>query len=139
MRHGLMLQMLLDVIGNGNRIDLCEAGIVAPLAQTVAMQAARTTIEVGLYDIVVALTIAQVAGIRVRSPPKAYHPGAGYGGKMHVDAVHREHHIKMRHYYKFLLHAAKQLRGVGAVLVLGAPAVDLRHLGIASAKQEDTA
>ena len=73
-----MLQMLLDVIGNGNRIDLCETGIVAPLAQTVAMQAARTTIEVGLYDIVLTLTIAQVAGIRVRSPPKAHHPGAGY-------------------------------------------------------------
>ena len=56
-----------------------------------------------------------------------------------IDNIIREHHIEMRHDYKFLLHAAKQLRGVGAVLVLGAPAVDLRHLGIASAKQEDTA
>ena len=105
-----MFDSLYDLFG----FDHIHAGHIAATARTVAIDAAGTAVEVGLYGILGRLLPPHKARIGVCGSPDADDRCGRQRSHVHIRRIHGEHHVEVTHQDQFLMHILKMLADVDA-------------------------
>ena len=107
------------------------------MAGLLAIDTARTALQIKLDDIVARLVVTHESGIGMSGSPDTDHRNGSQRSQMHIGRVHRQHHIEVTHHDEFLIHVFTIARNIGALTILGTPETEVFILLLTLSEEED--